>query len=248
MAGVIESERAANRKTGSTGKPGAAASLEAVAPTSVPATATPRPHPVPTSAPSAPVPAAPTAYTPEVIQTAQSAVPPAQQQLPAPAAIPQTVCPSGVVESGMTDVTVVNERYTTVANISTEADVLGHGLIRNRTTAPVYIFDSAPSVKGLDVSGRLTFYLTGEFDWTPPVGQPRPPQITLQPGQDLTYTVRNNEVLTKTLRETAAWYVNPKDSVDYYSDFRTYADCPPLTVVALPGGTSIMNTYVPWGQ
>lgn len=149
---------------------------------------------------------------------------------------------------GLTVLTVTNERYTTVAGIRAVVDILGRGLIRNRTTAPVYIFDSAPSVKGLDVNGRVTTYLDTDFDWKPAPGEPRPPQITLHPGQDLTYTVHRSEISTEALRATVAWHVNPEDSVDYYADFRTYVDCPGVSVTALPGGTSIMNTYVPWGQ
>lgn len=244
IAGVVESERsAATRTTGPTPQPTAVAFLQVVPPTAA-GTATVRPAPAPSSAPSLPLPE-PTAYAPEVIETVQAAVPPGQQR---PQQQQQTVCPSGVVESGLTDITVTNERYTTVAGVSTMADILGHGLIRNRTTAPVYIFNSAPSVKGLDVNGRVTTYLDTDFDWKPTPGEPRPAQITLQPGQDLAYAVHRSEISTETLRTTAAWHVNPEDSVDYYADFRTYVDCPHVSVAALPGGTSIMNTYVPWGQ
>jgi hypothetical protein len=247
MAGVIESERtAANRKTASTAQPTAAASLQVVPPKGVPGTATVRPAPAPTSAPSLPVPE-PTAYAPEIIETLHAPVPSQQAQRPAPVP-PQTVCPTGVVESGLTDITVTNERYTTVAGVSTMVDIAGQGLIRNRTTTPVYIFDSAPSVRGLDTNGRLTIYLDTDFNWKPTPGEPRPAQITLQPGESLTYRVYRTGLYTSTLRETAAWYVNPEDAVDYYADFRTYVDCPDVSVVALPGGTSIMNTYVPWGQ
>lgn len=59
--------------------------------------------------------------------------------------------------------------------------------------------------------------------------------------------MHRSEISTETLRGTAAWHVNPEDSVDYYADFRTYVDCPDVSIAALPGGTSIMNTYVPWG-
>lgn len=248
MAGVIESERtAANRKTASTAQPTAVASLQVVPPTGAPGTATVRPAPAPTSAPSVPVPE-PTAYAPEVIETLHTPVPAQQsQQRPGPAPS-KPVCPTGVVESGLTDITVTNERHTTVAGVSTMVDIAGQGLIRNRTTAPVYIFSSAPSVKGLDTNGRLTIYLDTDFNWKPAPGEPRPAQITLQPGEDLTYRVYRTGLYTSTLRETVAWYVNPEEAVDYYADFRTYADCPPVPVVALPGGTSIMNTYAPWGQ
>lgn len=249
MAGVLETERsAANGKTGQTTGPTAVASLQVVRPTAAPRTATSRPAPAPTAAASVSV-TEPTAYAPEVIETVQAAVPAGQppQQQPAPAR-QQTVCPPGVVESGLTDITVTNERHTTVAGGITMVDIVGQGLIRNRTTAPVYIFDSAPSVQGLDANGRLTIYLDTDFNWNPAPGQPRPAQITLQPGEELTYSVHRTGLYTETLRKTAAWYVNPEDSVDYYADFRTYVDCPEVSVVALPGGTSIMNTYVPWGQ
>lgn len=162
--------------------------------------------------------------------------------------LPQTTCPSGVVTSGLVDVHATNERYTTVAGVSTMADMTGHGVIHNGTTAPVFVTSWAPSVKGLDANGMVTTYLDTEFEWKPAPGQPRPPQITLLPGQDLTYSVKAKEVPSGTIRATKTWYVDPSDSVDYYSDFRTYADCEDVKVSALPNGSSVINNYVPWGQ
>lgn len=247
VAGLVESKRSSGGlEAGATPQPTAVASLQVVRPTAD-GNATVRPAPAPTSAPSRPVPG-PMAYVPEVIETVRAPVPPAQplQQQTAPTG-KQTVCPSGVVESGLTDITVTNERYTTVAGVSTMVDVLGHGLIQNRTTAPMYIFNGAPAVRGLDVNGRVTIYLDSDFDWKPVPGEPRPAQILLQPGQNLTYTVQRRELSTETLHATTAWHVNPEDSVDYYADVQAYVGCPEVSVVALPGGPAIMNTYIPWG-
>ena len=169
IAGVVESDRtAAILKAGLTQQPTGVSSLQVLPPTAA-GTATARPTPAPTSGPSLPVPE-PTAYAPEVIETVQASVPPAHRPQQQPAQVrQQTVCPFGVVESGLTDITVTNERYTTVAGVRTMVDILG-------TTSPVYIFNSAPSVKGLDVNGRVTFYLDADFNWKPAPGEPRPPR------------------------------------------------------------------------
>jgi hypothetical protein len=153
-----------------------------------------------------------------------------------------------VVTSGLISITVTNERYTTVAGVLTQVDVIGQGIIRNGTTAPVYIYSSPPSVEGLDINGRLTTYLDTDLDWKPAPGEPRPLQVTLQPGQELTYSVSRKGLSTRTLQETTAWHVEPEDAVDRYSDFRTYADCMEVPITALPDGTSIVNSYKPWGQ
>jgi hypothetical protein len=190
---------------------------------------------------------APTTAAPEAIQTPQAQAPaPAKQ--PARPAQQQKVCPTGVVTSGLMNITVTNERYTTVAGVLTEVDVIGQGIISNGTTAPVYVYSSPPSVEGLDVNGRLTTYLDTNLDWKPAPGEPRPYQVTLQPGQELTYSVTRNGLSTRTLQQTVAWHVKPEDAVDRYSDFDTYNGCFKVPVTAPPGGTSIMNSYKPWGQ
>ncbi len=142
---------------------------------------------------------------------------------------------------------MINERDS-VTNVFTVVDIQGHGAIRNDTTAPIHVFSSEPSVKGLDIDGRVTTYLDAEFDWKPAPGEPRPAQITLQPGPTLSYVVTEQGLSSSTLRKTKAWYVDPKDSVEGYSDFRTYVDCPAAPVAAISGGPGITNTYVPRGQ
>ena len=190
---------------------------------------------------------APTTAAPEAIQTPQAQAPaPARQ--PARPAQQQKVCPTGVVTSGLMNITVTNERYTTVAGVLTEVDVIGQGIIRNGTTAPVYVYSSPPSVEGLDVNGRLTTYLDTNLDWKPAPGEPRPYQVTLQPGQELTYSVTRNGLSTRTLQQTTAWHVKPEGAVDRYSDFDTYNGCFEVPVTAPQGGTSVMNSYKPWGQ
>lgn len=190
---------------------------------------------------------APTTAAPEAVETPQAQAPaPAKQ--PARPAQQQKVCPTGVVTSGLMNITVTNERYTTVAGVRTEVDVIGQGIIRNGTTAPVYVYSSPPSIEGLDVNGRLTTYLDTNLDWKPAPGEPRPYQVTLQPGQELTYSVTRNGLSTGTLQQTVAWHVEPEDAVDRYSDFDTYNGCFQVPVTAPPGGTSIMNAYKPWGQ
>lgn len=198
-----------------------------------------------TPAPMQPLLEAPAPAAPETIQTLQA---PAPTKQPGQSAQQQTVCPTGVVTSGLINITVTNERYTTVAGVLTEVDVIGQGIIRNGTTAPVYVYSSPPSVEGLDVNGRLTTYLDTDLDWKPAPGEPRPYQVTLKPGQELTYSVTRNGLSTRTLQQTTAWHVKPEDAVDRYSDFDTYNGCFEVPVTTPPGGTSIMNSYKPWGQ
>lgn len=198
-----------------------------------------------TPAPMQPLLEAPAPAAPEAIQTLQA---PAPTKQPAQSAQQQKVCPTGVVTSGLINITVTNERYTTVAGVSTQVDIIGQGIIRNGTTAPVYIYSSPPSVEGLDVNGRLTTYLDTELDWKPTPGEPRPYQVTLQPGQELTYSVAHVGISTRTLQQTTAWHMEPEDAVDRYSDFDTYNGCFEVPVTAPSGGTSIMNSYKPWGQ
>lgn len=218
-----------------------------VRPTRSPATPQQTRQAAPSPAPTQSFQEAPATAAPEAIQTLQAPAPskqparPAQQQT-------QTRCPTGVVTSGLTNVTVTNERYTTVAGLLTQVDVIGQGIIRNGTTAPVYVYSSPPSVEGLDVNGRLTTYLDTDLDWKPAPGEPRPYQVTLQPGQELTYSVSSVGVSTRTLQQTTAWHMEPEDAVDRYSDFDTYNGCFEVPVTAPPGGTSIMNSYKPWGQ
>lgn len=256
-AGFVESGKTTLGKTASTedDKQSSSSTIHPIRPTSTPR-ATERLRPTTKARPTAetvPTVAVPTStiipgerepVAPKVVQTVQASPAFTQPsgQHPTPSA---TVCPSGVVTSGLTDITVTNER---AINVFTLVDIVGHGAISNDTTAPIDVYISSPSVKGLDVDGRVSTYLDTEFDWRPAPGEPRPAQVTIQPGQMLTYTVAEQGLSSSTLRKTTAWYVDPNDSVDRYSDFDTYANCPRVSVVAVPGGPSIMNSYVPRGQ
>lgn len=190
-----------------------------------------------------PIPA-PAATAPEVIRTIQAPIPTTQ---PRPNPAPK-VCPTGTVISGLTDVTVQNERYTTTANLTTMVDVTGRGSIHNGTTSAVKVSLYIPTVKGLDVQGRQTLiHFGGDFDYTPPPGVPRPYEIAVGPAETVTYTFTAKEVRSATIRETVAWYVDPASNVGDYADFDTYIECMDVPVSPPANGPSLMNIYVPWG-
>lgn len=186
------------------------------------------------------------ATVPDVGQTLQASVP-AQQQEHRPAQTSQQpMCPSGTVISGLSYVTVTGEREWMVGTL---LDLVGHGVISNGTTAPVNIPLYLPYIPGLDATGRLTMNsFSGDFDYTPPPGQPRHATISLAPGQSITYTFVAKEVTSKTVSATVAWYSNPEFSVSGFSDIPSTMFCPGPAVSSPPGGASIMNTYVPQGQ
>jgi len=123
-------------------------------------------------------------------------------------------------------------------------DILGHGSISNKTTAAVDISLYVPYVEGLDVNGRMTMNgFTGDFDYTPPPGVPRPSRLALQPGQTISYAFTEEGVSSTVLAETIAWYSDPKYTVSNFTDLTTQAKCPKVTVVSPPQGPSIPNTY-----
>lgn len=182
--------------------------------------------------------APPAAVAPEVIQTIQARVPEAP---PAAAPEPTKVCPSGTVVSGLTDVTVTGQREWIVGHL---VDLRGHGRIHNATTAAVDIWLYLPYVQGLDAAGRLTMNsFSGDFDYNPPPGTPRPGTLSLSPGQALTYTFTAKDITSDNMRETVAWYADPNEPVGHYSAIQTQIDCPDVIVTSPPGGPSIPNTY-----
>lgn len=248
IAGVIESGRISPVKAAATPAspaPEAEAETEAtlsvVRPTAVPVPqSTPAPSPTTDTQQAVPP---PPAVAPEVIQTVQ-ARPPAQQP---PAQAPK-VCPAGTVTSGLTDVMVQNERYSTSAQYSTVVDIIGHGNIHNGTTAAVKVSLYIPTVKGLDVNGKQTLiHFSGDFDYVPPPGTPRPYEIPVGPGENAAYSFSATGVAAADVRETIAWYADPASNVGDYADFDIYLSCPDVPVSPPAGGPSILNTYVPWG-
>lgn len=238
MAGIIESSKPASRITEvrtQKPKPTVSSKLEVVRPTAkaeMPKT----PAPAPTLATSQAPP--PDAISPEVVETVQARVPAAR---PTVSPDPTKACPSGTVVSGLTDVTVTGQREWIVGHL---VDLLGHGSIHNGTTAAVDISLYLPYVQGLNAAGRMSMNsFTGDFDYNPPPGTPRPGTLSLPAGQTLTYTFSAKEVSSEKMRETVAWYTDPQDPVWNYSDIQVQITCPNVTVTAHPHGPSILNTY-----
>jgi hypothetical protein len=178
-----------------------------------------------------------TAFMPEPAPAAEPAVPDA----PAPMAPePTMTCPSGKVVSGLTDIAVQNQRPWIDRYI---VDLVGHGSVHNGTTAAVDVWLYLPYIEGLDVSGNLTMNgFSGDFDYNPPKGTPRPGSISLAPGQTARYTFAQKDVTSDVMSETVAWYSDPTDPVSYYSDIDIQVACPDVVVSAPPLGPSIMNT------
>jgi hypothetical protein len=146
-------------------------------------------------------------------------------------------------------VSVVNERYSTSAEYSTMVDITGRGTIQNGTTAAVNVILYRPTVQGLDVNGRQTMmFFNGDMDYTPPPGVPRPYDIPLGPGENVTYHVTATQVPSATVRDTIAWHVDPASNIGDYTDFHIFRDCPDVPVSPPSGGASILNTYAPWGR
>jgi hypothetical protein len=147
-----------------------------------------------------------------------------------------------MVVSGITDLAFPKE-HELVTGIW-YVDLLGHGSISNRTTAAVDISLYVPYIEGLDVDGRMTMNgFRGDFDFTPPLGVPRPSTLALQPGQTISYKFIQEGVSSTVLAKTVAWYSDPKYTVSNFTDLTTQTRCPKVNVVSPPHGPSIANTY-----
>lgn len=237
-AGVIESDRSAAHKAGTTARPTAVTSPKVTRPTRVPGTAVPAPMPTPTSAPPQPAPA-PTAYAPEVIQTIQA---PSAEAVPTD---PVRQCPVGVVAGGLTEISVVPAPQYGAGFVS----ISGRGVIHNTTNAQVTFFDGfIPEVQGLDGRGTASTLMTmGEFDYVPPAGQLRPSTLTLKPGESMGYTVHSPREYELTVAKMKSFY-SAMDRYDiYYSSWSTHRDCGNPARAYLPGGQSLPSTYTPGG-
>lgn len=174
---------------------------------------------------------------PEPAPAAELAVPAA----PAPLAPePTMTCPSGKVVSGLTDVAVQNQRPWIDRYL---VDLVGHGSVHNGTTAAVDLSLHLPYIKGLDVSGNVTMNgFSGDFDYNPPKGTPRPASISLASGQTARYTFALKDVTSDEMSETVAWYSDPAEPVLYYSDLDIQIECSDVVVSAPSHGPSVMNT------
>ena len=123
-------------------------------------------------------------------------------------------------------------------------DLVGHGSVHNGTTVAVELWLYLPYIQGLDESGNVTMNgFSGDFDYNPPKGTPRPGSISLAPGQTAKYTFTLEGVTSNDMSETVGWYSDPKDPVSRYSDLDLQIACPDVVVSAPPNGPSIMNTF-----
>lgn len=198
-------------------------------------------------------PASPLSRTiePDPVQTAIPEPPavisePTTPVLDAPAPpTPDVQCPTGVVRAGVTQVEFGAPNYKGAAYIG----IIAHGSVRNDSSAAITFSDGdVPNLEGLDSRGSTTFFeLYGEYSYVPPAGQPRPSDLTLEPGQSMTYKIIKEYALTDILAATKFWH-NDLDSHSfpvYFLDAPTECDVP--RVIANAAGESIANLYKPAG-
>jgi hypothetical protein len=161
---------------------------------------------------------------------------------PAPAT-PDVQCPTGVVRAGVTRVEFGVPDYKGATSIG----ITAHGSVRNDSSAAITFSDGdVPNLEGLDSRGSTTFFeLYGEYSYVPPVGQPRRSELTLEPGQSMTYQVIKEYAPTDILAATKFWH-NDLDSHSfpvYFLDAPTECDLP--RVIANAAGQSVPNLYKP---
>lgn len=103
------------------------------------------------------------------------------------------------------------------------------GSVTNNTTAVVTVWDDdVPNFTGLNARGETVIIeLYGKWDWTPPPGTARPTSLSLNPGQQLTYTVSSTEY-NSTIHDVKYWFTAAAlGSMEASFDFDgPYWDCP----------------------
>ncbi|MGO4470353.1 hypothetical protein AB4Y95_00240 [Arthrobacter sp. M-10] len=122
------------------------------------------------------------------------------------------------------------------------------GVVTNGTTAAVTLFDNdVPNFRGLDSNGQTPIIeLYGKWESNPPSGQPRPGKITLQPGENLNYTITSTTSNT-TINQVKYWHTDAELGSFHASfDFDgPYWDCPDPLAADGKGGFSIQATNLP---
>jgi hypothetical protein len=240
-AGVLESERtSAARKTAPTTRPAVVAPLEVDRPTAAPRTTSVIPPPTPITPPS-PAALESTAYAPEVFQTIESRIPVAPAVPRMPASQPRETCPSGVVTAALDSITF-EWPYSTLLN---EVTVVGRGTLHNGTSAVIKIPEyDVPDLDGLDTKGQIAAIETyGEYDWAPPPGVPSRGDVVLQPGESVTYTVRDSTLGSMIVPVTHWYSATESGSVQMYYD--TASSLCNVTGMADASGKAIANTFIP---
>jgi hypothetical protein len=250
-AGVIESERtSAARKMAPTTRPTAAASLEVVRPTAAPKTAASVPAPTATTpaamestpiTPPSPAAVESTAYAPEVFQTVEARIPAAPTVPRMPAAQPPETCPSGAVTAALDSITF-EWPYSTLPD---EVTVVGRGTLHNGTTAAIQIPEyDVPDLDGLDSKGQIAAIETyGEYDWAPPPGVPSGGYVVLQPGESVTYVVKDSTLGSMIVPVTHWYSATESGSVQMYYD--TASSLCTVTGMEDASGKAIANTFIP---
>lgn len=155
----------------------------------------------------------------------------------------EPACPSGAVTVGLSSVTFSDDQtYNGIMNVVT---VTGQGTVRNASTSPAtFSIISIPNVIGLDRDGRTVLSNNlGDFDYTPPAGQPRPDEVVLTPGESLNFSFTNKDERAETVADVTHWYID----LDYWT---SYAVTPEGTnylceipVKVTEDGQSLPSTY-----
>lgn len=139
----------------------------------------------------------------------------------------------------MTRVTFKDERQWVVGSL---VNVVGSGSFHNGTNAKVDVsIISIPFVRGLDDSGATVWNnWTGEFDYVPPAGKPRPSSVTLAPGESIQYSFVSNDVSSSNLAKIRYWYSDVENQLVNFQDMNITVACgnPRIAV-----GESLPNTF-----
>jgi hypothetical protein len=187
---------------------------------------------------------------PDLAETAMPA-PPTETSEPTKPVInlasptPDVQCPTGVVRAGIDRIEFGAPSYDGATYIS----VTAHGSVRNESSAAITFADAdTPNLEGLDSRGSTTFFEQyGEFSYVPPAGKPRPGELTLEPGQSMSYNVIKEYVPTGVLAATKFWYtdLDSHSFTVYFSDAPALPGCDFPRVVANAAGQSLANPYKP---
>lgn len=201
------------------------------------------PENVPSQAPPSPeaptiLPEAPEASLPAIISEPASPV-----SLPP---IPDVQCPTGIVTAGVTQVDLGTP---TDSGDYGYLSITAHGSVNNNSSAAITFYDrDIPNLEGLDSRGSTVFFEEyGEYSYVPPAGEPRPSQLTLEPGQSMAYKVFRESEYQISVAETKFWH-NDLDSHSfavYFVGAAALVGCDDPRVVAPASGQSIPNPYKP---
>lgn len=156
---------------------------------------------------------------------------------------PVDTCPSGTVSASL-DSIIFEFPYSTLPN---EVTVVGRGTLHNGTSAAVQVNErDVPNLEGLNARGQTSaIALYGDYDWAPSPGVPSGGVIVVEPGESVTYTVKD-DTLASSIAEVTHWYSSTESGwlQMYFSNAGSLCNVAGMN----PGsGKAIPNDFVPRG-